>query len=374
VTELLAAARVALSAVAPRGVRVRTTAGPVAPAKRFSYVVGRPDPGSWSVDEGPNRVTLRTTHLVVEATLDPWQLVFRTPDGRLLTHQVHDDANFAGQRFGPRPGFEVESLPHDPARRVRGVVETLLLDPEDHFYGSGERFGRLDLVGRTVRIWNRNPYGARSELAYKNLPVVVGSRGYGLFVDVPTTVGFHLGSLSNRAYTVQAEGEELDYYLMAGTPKEIVTAYTGLTGRPAVPPEWAFGLWASTCFVQFTEASVLEVARRLRAAYLEYTRQEIEYYTNLHRQIFGHEIPHVMLLHANRLNADTIEQILKLFEQMKYRFVTLAEAQSDKAYQTPDTYITAYGPMWGYRWARDLNVKVDGRLEKEPPAWVTEYK
>jgi alpha-D-xyloside xylohydrolase len=265
VTELLAAARVALSAVAPRGVRIRTTAGPVAPAKRFSYVVGRPDPGSWSVDEGPNRVTLRTAHLVVEATLDPWQLVFRTPDGRLLTHQVSDDTNFAGQRFGPRPGFEVDSLPHDPARRVRGVVETLLLDPEDHFYGSGERFGRLDLVGRTVRIWNRNPYGARSELAYKNLPVVVGSRGYGLFVDVPTTVGFHLGSLSNRAYTVQAEGEELDYYLMAGTPKEIVTAYTGLTGRPAVPPEWAFGLWASTCFVQFTEASVLEIARRLRA-------------------------------------------------------------------------------------------------------------
>ena len=265
VTELLAAARVAVSAVAPRIVRVRTTAGPMAAAKRFSYVVGRPDAGSWSIDEGPNRVTLRTAQVVVEATLDPWQLAFRTPDGRLLTHQVPDDTNFAGHRFSPRPGFEVESLPHDPARRVHGVVDTLLLDPEDHFYGSGERFGRLDLVGRTVRIWNRNPYGARSELAYKNLPLVVGSRGYGLFVDVPTAVGFHLGSLSNRAYTVHAEGEELDYYLMAGTPKEILGAYTELTGRPAVPPEWAFGLWASTCFVQFTEASVLEVARRLRA-------------------------------------------------------------------------------------------------------------
>jgi len=141
----------------------------------------------------------------------------------------------------------------------------LLLDPEDHFYGGGERFGRLDLVGRSVRIWNRNPYGARSELAYKNLPVIVGSRGYGLFVDVPSAVDFHLGSRSNRAYTVEADGDELDYYLIAGTPKEIVTAYTELTGRPAVPPEWAFGLWASTCFVQFTEASVLEVARRLRA-------------------------------------------------------------------------------------------------------------
>ena len=265
VTEALAAARVALSAVAPRVVRVRTTAGPLAAPKRFSYVVSRPEPGSWSIERGENRVSLSVGHLVVEATLDPWQLSFRTRDGRLLTHQVQDDTNFAGQRFGPRPGFEVESLPHDPARRVRGVVETLLLDPEDHFYGGGERFGRLDLVGRSVRIWNRNPYGARSELAYKNLPVIVGSRGYGLFVDVPTAVGFHLGSRSNRAYTVEADGDELDYYLIAGTPKEIVTAYAELTGRPAVPPEWAFGLWASTCFVQFTEASVLDVARRLRA-------------------------------------------------------------------------------------------------------------
>jgi len=265
VTEGLAAALVAVSAVAPRVVRVRTTPGPLAAPKRFSYVIGRPDPGPWSAESGVNRVTLSTGHIVVEASLDPWQLTFRTRDGRLLTHQVHDDANFAGQRFGPRPGLEVESLPHDPARRVHSVVETLLLDPEDHFYGTGERFGRLDLVGRTVRIWNRNPYGARSELAYKNLPVVIGSRGYGLFVDVPTAVDFHLGSRSNRAYTVEADGDELDYYLIAGTPKEIVTAYTELTGRPAVPPEWAFGLWASTCFMQFTEASVLEVARRLRA-------------------------------------------------------------------------------------------------------------
>ena len=265
VTEALAAARVALCAVAPRVVRVRVTPGPLAAPKRFSYVVGRPEPGAWSVDGAANSVTLSTGHIVVEASLDPWQLTFRARDGRLLTQQVHDDTNFAGQRFGPRPGFEVESLPHDPARRMRRVVETLLLDPEDHFYGSGERFGRLDLVGRSVRVWNRNPYGARSELAYKNLPIVIGSRGYGLFVDVPTAVDFDLGRRSNRAYTVEAEGDELDYYLITGTPKEIVSAYTELTGRPAVPPEWAFGLWASTCFVQFTEASVLEVARRLRA-------------------------------------------------------------------------------------------------------------
>ena len=30
--------------------------------------------------------------------------------------------------------------------------------------------------------------------------------------------------------------------------------------------------------------------------------------------------------------------------------------------------------MWGYRWARTLNIKVDGSREPEVPAWVPEYK
>src|SRR5207245_10057419 len=115
-TEALAAPRVTLSAVAPRVVRVRTTPGPVAAPKRFSYVVGRPDPGPWSVDSGANRVTLSTGHIVVEASLDPWQLTYRTRDGRLLTHQVHDDANFAGQRLRPAPRLEVLWLAEDPWR------------------------------------------------------------------------------------------------------------------------------------------------------------------------------------------------------------------------------------------------------------------
>lgn len=112
-------------------------------------------------------------------------------------------------------------------------------------------------------------------------------------------------------------------------------------------------------------------ARRLRSAYLSYTEKEINYYSQLDRQIFGRDVPHVMLLHANRLNADTIDRLLKIFEHMGFRFVTLSQAQSDPAYRTPDTYVTPDGPMWGYRWAHDLNIKVDGRQEPEVPDWIT---
>jgi hypothetical protein len=81
----------------------------------------------------------------------------------------------------------------------------------------------------------------------------------------------------------------------------------------------------------------------------------------------------VMLLHDNRLNSDVIEQVLKIFENMGYRFVSLDWAQADAAYRTPDTYITKFGPMWGYRWAAERNVKVNGSLEPGPPRWILEY-
>jgi peptidoglycan/xylan/chitin deacetylase (PgdA/CDA1 family) len=114
-------------------------------------------------------------------------------------------------------------------------------------------------------------------------------------------------------------------------------------------------------------------AQKLRLEYLAYTSAEIDYYAALNKQVLGYEPPEVMLLHDNRLNSDVIEQVLKIFENMGYRFVSLDWAQADAAYRTPDTYITKFGPMWGYRWAAERNIKVNGSLEPDPPKWILEY-
>ena len=43
--------------------------------------------------------------------------------------------------------------------------------------------------------------------------------------------------------------ERIKYYLFHGpSPKKIMNEYTALTGRPALPPAWSFGLWLSTSF------------------------------------------------------------------------------------------------------------------------------
>ena len=114
-------------------------------------------------------------------------------------------------------------------------------------------------------------------------------------------------------------------------------------------------------------------AERLRSEYLSYTGTEIDYYPSLNKQVFGYEPPHVMLLHVNRLNADTIDGVLSLFEQRHYTFVDLHKAEADPAFATPGTFVTPDGWMWGYRWARERHVTVNGNLETEPPAWVRDY-
>jgi peptidoglycan-N-acetylglucosamine deacetylase len=126
-------------------------------------------------------------------------------------------------------------------------------------------------------------------------------------------------------------------------------------------------------YVRILEQNDKRTAKKLRLEYLAYTRAEIDYYASLNKQVLGYEPPQVMLLHDNRLNADVIDSLLGLFVRKNYKFVSLANAESDPAYGIPDTFITPYGMMWGYRWAKEKNVKVDGRLEPEPAQWVIRY-
>lgn len=128
----------------------------------------------------------------------------------------------------------------------------------------------------------------------------------------------------------------------------------------------------NNAYLQLLARGDKEGSRKLRSEYLAYTSLEIDYYASLNKRVLGHEPPEVMLLHDNRLNAELIADILTLFERKRYRFISLRQAESDPAYSILETYITPYGPMWGYRWAKELNVQVNGHLEPEPPQWVVE--
>ncbi|HEX4274219.1 MAG TPA: polysaccharide deacetylase family protein [Bryobacteraceae bacterium] len=129
----------------------------------------------------------------------------------------------------------------------------------------------------------------------------------------------------------------------------------------------------NAAYVEMLARKDVASARKLRGEYIAYSDSEIDYYARLNTQVLGYEPPEVMLLHDNRLNADVIGDLLKLFETKHYRFISLAASQSDAAYRAPSTYITKYGWMWGYRWAKERGITVDGSLEPDPPKWIAEY-
>ena len=112
---------------------------------------------------------------------------------------------------------------------------------------------------------------------------------------------------------------------------------------------------------------------RIEEAYLAYTITQVRYYAALNAEVLGREPPAIMLLHANALNAEMMEDLLEIFRTENYAFVSLDEAMSDSAYAASPAVATKFGPMWGYRWAKERGVAVDGSKEQEPPDWIVAY-
>jgi alpha-D-xyloside xylohydrolase len=130
----------------------------------------------------------------------------------------------------------------------RYIHEQLSLSVGEYVYGLGERFTAFMKNGQVVDMWNQDG-GTSSEQAYKNIPFYLSNRGYGVFVNHPEQVSFEVGSEKVERVQFSVPGEELDYFVIYGpTAKEILERYTALTGRPALPPAWSFGLWLSTSF------------------------------------------------------------------------------------------------------------------------------
>ncbi|MER7518389.1 alpha-xylosidase [Streptomyces sp. NPDC126499] len=212
------------------GVRLTHHAGRAARGPAFELRAGTPSGARVRRDGTVTTLTSGPLTLRLDRAA-PWALEFLDGDGRPLT-----GAGPKGTAFVTTP----DGAHHMAAQLALGVGELV--------YGLGERFTPFTKNGQTVDIWQADG-GTSSEQAYKNVPFYLSSRGYGVFVDHPGKVSFEVGSESVGQVQFSVEDQTLTYYVVAGpTPKDVLTRYTALTGRPALPPAWSFGLWLSTSF------------------------------------------------------------------------------------------------------------------------------
>ena len=189
---------------------------------------GRPDV---VVEDGEARATLTSGGLSVDVLKgDDWGLVFREGE-RVLT------------RSGWRGLAYVQW-----AGKGNYVHEQLGLSVGETVYGLGERFTPWVKNGQVVENSNRDG-GTACEQAYKSVPFYMTSRGYGVLVNEAGPVSFEVASEKTARVQFSREGESLDYLVIQGpTPKDVVQRLTALTGKPALPPAWTFGLWLTTSF------------------------------------------------------------------------------------------------------------------------------
>lgn len=136
---------------------------------------------------------------------------------------------------------------------IRGTTQSYMreqfdISTNEHIYGLGERFTPFVKNGQVVDIWNEDG-GTATEQSYKNIPFYVSTKNYGLFVNHSEKVSFEVASEVVSRVSVTVPNEKLEYYMILGeNMNEILSKYCSLTGKPALPPVWSFGLWLSTSF------------------------------------------------------------------------------------------------------------------------------
>jgi alpha-D-xyloside xylohydrolase len=128
------------------------------------------------------------------------------------------------------------------------VHEQLSLGVGECVYGLGERFTALVKNGQVIENWNKDG-GTSSDQAYKSVPFYLTNRGYGVLVNETGPVSFEVATEKLARVQFSIAGQSLEYFVINGPePKAILSRLTALTGRPALPPAWSFGLWLTTSF------------------------------------------------------------------------------------------------------------------------------
>lgn len=197
------------------------------------------------VEISEEEAVLDTGFLKVRVSRKPFGYSFEA-DGKVLTSCGF--RNLGLMRWNRQPSTMFCAQNYLTEEYEPYMMNELSLSVGECVYGLGERFTAFVKNGQTVDTWNEDG-GTASQISYKSIPFYMTNNGYGVLVDSSDNVSFEVASEKVEYVGFSVPGEKLSYYFFYGpNGKEIMKEYTALTGRPALPPAWSYGLWLSTSF------------------------------------------------------------------------------------------------------------------------------
>ena len=232
-------------------------------APHFELNTGTDTDYTPDIRETDEYVELISGKTAVKIMKDTWKFSY-TYEGKIMTGggwrstSIIEEAPYrTAERLKPLENDTFFAYPAD--NRSTFIREQLCLSSGEYIYGFGEKFTPFTKNGQNVEIWNSDG-GTCTPQSYKSIPFYVSSRGYGVFVNTPDRVSYEVASdtVSKVSFTVQ--GEELEYFVFGSDSiADTLKLYTNLTGKPALPPAFTFGLWLTTSFTTtYDEKTIMQ--------------------------------------------------------------------------------------------------------------------
>jgi alpha-D-xyloside xylohydrolase len=242
-----------LTPYSPRAIRVRYRLPSVSVPSASSgslIVTARPDPlAPFTINESAEELTFSTTEVTITIQRQTLAFTYSDRQGHLLTKEP----NGGGKTLNP---IEVlvsvfdEATPENHesvdgmrmgASNIRQRIDRQAYQTKLEFewaegealYGLGSHEeGMFNLRGQHQYLYQQNRKAV--------VPVLVSTRGYGIFLDSCSLITFHDDAFGS--YLWSDTDDELDYYFLYGPEfDQIVHEIRTLTGHSPMLPKWSFG-------------------------------------------------------------------------------------------------------------------------------------
>jgi alpha-D-xyloside xylohydrolase len=113
-------------------------------------------------------------------------------------------------------------------------------------YGFGERFNSLNQQHNILLNRSTDNPGAKGAGSYKPIPFFMNLGGYGIWLDTYSEAAFDLGNSEQGEFVIRFRDNHLRLLFFEGPQFPLILQrFTGLVGRPKLPPYWAFAPWKS---------------------------------------------------------------------------------------------------------------------------------
>lgn len=224
------------------------------------------------VEDTKEYVSIKSADTKLVITKDPCSFTYYYKEKKLTnvndrfgeavisTIKVRDDEYMRRQM-----DLDFVDMPSEATKAKNFMRVQLSLDIGEKVYGLGERFTPFVKNGQVVEGWNEDG-GTCTEIVYKSVPFYITNRNYGVFVNDSGPVSYEIASEQVTSVQFSVPGEKIDFMVIGGSDmKDVIATYTGLTGKPALPPAWSFGLWLTSSFTtQYDEDTVMSFVNGMK--------------------------------------------------------------------------------------------------------------